>query len=385
MTTLTAMSAPPPTSAGPTSVPLRTIAATIAMVVAAYVAWQIFQEIAHVLQLIAIAFFFALVLNPAVDVFERKLKISRGLASAITFILGLAVLSALLYVFIRPLAEQIRIFIDTVPQYVADAQAGEGPAGDLIVRYNVDEYLRDNQDRLRDSLTESIGPAASIVSGVFSTVATLLTVLVLSFLMLLSGRNMLRAPLIFFEPATQERIRKVAADCAKAVSGYVAGNLVISIIAGVTTFVALRAVGVPYAAVLALWVAFADLIPLVGATLGAIPTVGIAFLSSIRSGVIVLVFYIVYQQIENHLLQPAVMSKTVHLNPLVILSSVLIGVDLAGVLGALIAIPVAGVIQVIGRDLFDHRTHRLKGEPTVGVDEVAISEAGTEKPSDQPS
>ncbi len=367
------MLTPSPSKPKP-AVPVRTIVATIALVVATYLSWLVVQEIANVLQLIAIAFFFALVLNPAVDMFERRLRIGRGLASSITFILGIALFSGLLYLFIRPLAEQVRIFIDTVPQFVADARDGKGPLGDLVVRYNIDEYLRENQDRLRDSLTASVGSVASIARGLFATVATLLTVLVLTFLMLLSGRNMLRSPLIFFEPATQTRIRQVASDCAKAVSGYVAGNLLISVIAGVATFIALTVVGVPYAAVLALWVAFADLIPLIGATLGAIPTVGIAFLNGARSGFIILGFYVFYQQLENHFLQPAVMSKTVHLNPLVVLSSVLIGVDLAGVLGALIAIPVAGVFQVVGRDLFDHRSHRLKGEPTIGVDEVPVSE-----------
>ncbi len=106
--------------------------------------------------------------------------------------------------------------------------------------------------------------------------------------------------------------------------------------------------------------------------MGAIPTIGVAFLHSIRSGVVMFIVYVIYQQIENHFIQTAVMSRTVNLNPLAVLVSVLIGVDLAGLLGALLAIPIAGVIQVVGRDLFDHRHHRLKGEVTIGADEIPI-------------
>lgn len=134
----------------------------------------------------------------------------------------------------------------------------------------------------------------------------------------------------------------------------------------------------PFREVLALWVAFADLIPLVGATLGAIPAVLVAFLQSTPLGIATLVFFVVYQQFENHVLQVTIMSRTVDLNPLVVLASVLIGVELTGILGALLAIPVAGVIQVIGRDILDNHRGGMKEEPTVGSDEVPVSEAKKE-------
>jgi predicted PurR-regulated permease PerM len=132
-------------------------------------------------------------------------------------------------------------------------------------------------------------------------------------------------------------------------------------------------VGVPFAGVLGLWVGFADLLPQVGATIGAIPTIAIAFLHSTGAGIAVVIFYIVYQQLENHLLQPVVMSRTVKLNPLGVLLSALVGVELAGFVGALLAIPAAGAIQVVVRDLWDDRQQRLKTIPTVGVDETPIT------------
>jgi hypothetical protein len=121
-------------------------------------------------------------------------------------------------------------------------------------------------------------------------------------------------------------------------------------------------------------VGFADLIPLVGATLGAIPTIGVAFLHSTTAGIGIVIFYIVYQQFENHVLQVQIMSRTVDINQLFVLVSVLVGVELFGILGALLAIPAAGVMQVIVRDLWDHRAGKPKDEPTIGEDRVPVEE-----------
>src|SRR5256886_10412057 len=146
---------------------------------------------------------------------------------------------------------------------------------------------------------------------------------------------MMRGGLNMLSPPTAERIQRVARDCARAITGYVAGNLLISVIAAFVTFVSLKILGVPFALVLAIWVAFADLIPLVGATLGAIPTILVALLHSTTAGIAMAIVYIVYQQFENHVLQVTIMARTVRLNPLVVLVSVLAGVELYGFLGAL--------------------------------------------------
>jgi predicted PurR-regulated permease PerM len=199
------------------------------------------------------------------------------------------------------------------------------------------------------------------------------TILVLAFLMVLEGPRILRNFFAMLEPKQANRFRRVAEDCAKAVTGYMAGNLLISAVAGSVSFIFLMIASVPFSGVLALWVAFADLIPLVGATLGAVPAVAVAFLHSTTAGVLTIIFFIAYQQFENHVLQVTVMSKTVDLNPLAVLVSVLVGVELAGIFGALLAIPAAGIIQVVARDIYDERRGRLKSEPTVGEAEVPVS------------
>jgi predicted PurR-regulated permease PerM len=142
----------------------------------------------------------------------------------------------------------------------------------------------------------------------------------------------------------------------------------------------LRILGVPFAFILALWVAFADLLPLVGATLGAIPPVFVAFLDSPGLGIATIVFFVVYQQFENHVLQPVVMSRTVKLNPLAVFVAVIVGVQLAGLLGALLAIPVAGALQVVVRDVWDERRGTVKQVLSVGADEAPLEDEAPVRP-----
>ena len=346
----------------------------IGLVVATYLMLRAIVLLAHIETLLVVAAFFAVVLTPAVDLLRRKAHFSRGLSTAVVFVVGLSLFAGLLYAFISPLVDQGRAFADNFPTYVSEAREGRGPAGDLVKRYNLDERLRDAQQGIENSVSNAGGGALKVAGKVLGGVASMLTVLVLSLMMILYGPDILKGGLAILDPPRRERVRAVASDCARALTGYVMGNLLISVIAGSVTFVALAIFGVPFAGVLSLWVAFADLIPLVGATLGAIPTIGVAFLHSTTAGIGMLIFYIVYQQFENHVLQVVIMSKTVQINQLFVLVSVLIGVELLGILGALLAIPAAGVLQVIVRDLWDHRRGKFKEEPTIGTDQVPVSE-----------
>ena len=170
----------------------------------------------------------------------------------------------------------------------------------------------------------------------------------------------------------RQRIHRVSADCAKSITGYISGNLLISVICGGLTYAALKIMGVPFAGLIAIFVGFADLIPLIGATLGAIVALIAAAFHSVPALIVVAIFFVAYQQLENHVLQPLILSRTVKLNPLAVIVAILVGVELAGILGALLAIPFAGIIQVIVRDVWDHRQGRLKDEPTTGEEQVPI-------------
>jgi predicted PurR-regulated permease PerM len=340
-----------------------------------YLGYKLAIKLSSVLILLVVALFFAVVLAPAVDVVQRRGHVRRGVATLLVFLVGLGLLVAMLYSFIRPLAEQATQFANDLPAQVEKARDGEGPVGDLVRRYDLEDYVQKNQDRLRESLTSLGAPALDIARSVFNGLFAAVTVMVLTILMLLQGPVLASAGLKLVPEERRAQVQRVAGDSARAVAGYVFGNLLISAIAGTATWIVLAILGVPYAGVIGLFVAFADLIPLVGATLGAIPTVALALLHSQTAGIVMLIFYIVYQQFENHVLQVTIMARTVRVNPLTVLISVLVGVELLGFLGALLAIPAAGVIQVVVRDVYDERRGRFKPEFTVGNDETPVSEA----------
>ena len=210
-----------------------------------------------------------------------------------------------------------------------------------------------------------------------SAIAASVTVFVLTFMILIEGNRIAAGVLSLVPDRHRDHVARVGSDCARAVTGYVTGNLLLSVIAGGTSFVAMLATGTPFAGLLALWVGITDLIPLVGALLGAIVVVLVALLHDPTAAIVMAVFFLVYQQLENHLLQPAVQSRTVKLNPLTVLVSALIGVELGGFLGALLAIPVAGVITVIIRDVHLGMREELRGI-TVGAEEEPVDEADHE-------
>ncbi len=337
--------------------PWRTILATVAVVIASYLLFLFIRAESRVFIRIIVAAFFAVVLSPAVDILDRRLH-RRALATSLVFLGCLGVIVLLLYVFLAPIVDQSDNLVSSLPELVDDAKAGRGPVGELVDRYNLDEYVEDNQDRLEEYLSSLSTPALNAARGVFNGVIAFLTISVLAFLMVLRGPQICVNALFLVPRRHRERVRVISADASRAISGYVLGNLLISIVAGVTTYALLLVLGVPYAGIIAVFVAVADVIPLIGATLGAIPTVGLSFLHSPAAGVIALIFYIVYQQFENHVLQPAVMARTVAVSPLVVIVSVLIGVELLGFLGALLAIPAAGVLSVVVRSLMLERSTR---------------------------
>jgi predicted PurR-regulated permease PerM len=192
------------------------------------------------------------------------------------------------------------------------------------------------------------------------------TIAFLTFFMLLEGPNWVDRFYGLLPAESQPRWRRVGNEIYRTIGGYVTGNLLISLIAGGSTTIVLLIFGVPYAVALGLVVAIFDLIPLAGATIALIIVGAVAFLHSILAGIVVVAFFIVYQQVENHLLQPVVYGRTVQLSPLLVLISVLIGAELAGILGALGAIPVAGALQVIVADWLQHRRARPAPLPQTG-------------------
>src|SRR4051794_34125613 len=343
-----------------------------------YLAWTVLSALTTVLSLLLVSAFFAIVLTPAVRFFERRAHMRRGLATLAVFVAGVVVFGALSYAFARPIYDSSSTFTKELPRTIRDAERGRGDIGHWLRDIGAQKWAHDNLPKLRRSLTSSNGPALSAGRAVLTGLVAIVTIGVLTFLLLLEGPAIMQFLMSLFPERRATRIRTVGGDAARAVTGYMAGNLLISLIAGLAIYIWLRALFIPFALVLALWVAFADMLPLIGATVGAIPAVFVALLDSPGAGIATLAFFVVYQQFENHVLQTTIMARTVKLNPLGVLLAVLAGVELAGLLGALLAIPVAGAIQVIARDVWDERRGRVKEVFSIGASEQPLPNDGPE-------
>jgi predicted PurR-regulated permease PerM len=346
----------------PGRVPWRTIIAVVVAAVGGYVAFLTLVALQRIITWLVVAGFFAIVLTPLVDFLVRRAHIRRTLAALIVFFVGLLTVAGLLYLLIQPIVSEITSFVNSFPKLVQDAQAGRGTIGHLIKKYDLVNQAKKYEPKLKSALSSSGGKALSLVRKVGNGVVAGLSILVLTFLLLSEGQRGLDNALGLLTPERQERARRIGRQSARAITGYMAGNVLISIIASAVTYIGLWIFGVPYRGVAAVWVGFADLIPLIGATLGAVPTVALALLHSLTAGIGMAVIYLVYQQFENHVLQVTIMARTVKLTPLAVLVSLLAGVQLFGLLGALLAIPLAGIIQVVGRDILQERRKRLGTE-----------------------
>jgi predicted PurR-regulated permease PerM len=361
----------------PTPGMVRTILTTIGLLLATALLLYIVLHSLQVITWMIVAAFFAVALYPVVNWVQNHWlgHRRRALATLIVFLVVLLVLAAIGTVFAVPLAREGSQFAGQLPNLIDEARAGRGPVGNLLERTNALQYVQDNQDRISSFARGLTSPAAGVLKGLATSVAGLATIFVLAYLMVLEGPKVVDGFVGLYNPRTGRRIRAVGGDCAKSVTGYLSGNLLISVICGVLTYIVLKVMGVPFAGLIALFVALADLIPLVGATLGAVVATIAAVVHSVPAAIAVIVFFLIYQQLENHLLQPLIMSRTVKLNPLTVIVAILVAVELAGILGALLAIPVASMIQVIARDVWDHRRGRPKAEPTIGEDRLPVSAA----------
>jgi predicted PurR-regulated permease PerM len=348
----------------------RTIIIAAALLVAVGVALWVAWVSRRVLIWTFVSAFLAVALSPAVDALQRRGLHRRGAAAAVVYILLIAVIAGLGALFIPTLVNQVNDLVDAAPGYVRDLTHGRGPLGFLETKYHVVERVQDavkgnGSGRLAGGATAALDVTRSVITFV----AGVVTIAFMTFFMLLEGDAWKDRFIALLPASGQPRAQHVASEIARTIGGYVSGNLLISIIAGFFTTIVLLVVGVPFALALGLLVAILDLIPLAGATLGAIIVTLVALTDSLTSALIVLGFFIVYQQLENHLLQPIVYGRTVQLSPLAILISVLIGAEVAGIIGALGAIPVAGTIQIV---ISDWLQHRRPPPPEDGVPETEL-------------
>jgi predicted PurR-regulated permease PerM len=335
----------------------RTILAVLGIVLAVFALLQVVLVARQVLSWMLIAVFFALALDPLVNFLMRRGIRRRGPAIGATYLLLLGAVVLLGVTFVPTLVDEVNNFIDAVPNYVEDLTEGRGRLGFLETDYHVVERVREAAAGTDLSRILGVsGTAVAVTKGVVTVIAATITIIVLTFFMLLEGPRWVERFYGLLPATSQPRWRRIGRDVYATVGGFVAGALTIALVAGITSALLLTVLSVSYAIALGLVVSLLDLIPLAGATIASILVTTVAVLDrGWTVGLIVLVWFIVYQQVENHVLYPLVYSKTVALSPLTILVAVLVGASLAGVLGAIAAIPIAGTIQVLLREWLQAR------------------------------
>ncbi len=345
----------------------RTVLRVVAIVVLSVIALYLVYRLRKPITWIVIAAFIAVALSEPVNRLQPRLR-RRGLAITVVFLGLIAVPILAGAILVPPLVKETNKLIDKVPAYANDVQdyvQKSKRLRSLEEDYNITEKIQDQAEKLPSKLGGAAGVLSDIGLGIVNSLFALITILILSAFMIGSGGSWIDGAIRSRPPPEHAMLRRAAHDISGAVVGYVAGALGQAMVAGVTAWIVLMILGVPYASALALIIALLDLIPLVGATVGAALVALVTIFNDFPTATIVwLIWSVIYQQIENTVIQPRIQSKTVKVQPIIVLIAVLFGSSLFGVLGALLAIPAAATIQICVREYRTYR--RITRETGVG-------------------
>ena len=337
---------------------VRIVLVVVCVAITLYLLWQLRKPISWLL----IAIFLAIALSPPVNWLSRHMR--RGFAIALTYLGLLAVPVLLIALIVPPLITEANNFADNVPRYADDVTEyvqKNKRLREINEDYDITQKLEEEAKKLPNRLGGAAGTLRDIGFGIVNSLFALITILVMTAFLLGSGRQWTDAFINSRPPEQRERLRRARDNMASAVGGYVAGALTIAAIAGVATYIVLLILGVPFRGPLAVIAGLFSLIPLVGATIAAVLIGIVTLFENFPTATIIWVIWaIAYQQIENHVIQPQIQKRTVNVQPFITIVAVLFGATLLGVLGALVAIPVAASVQILVREYVDLRTLSIK-------------------------
>jgi len=339
------------------NVPVKTILTTIFLVVLVYGTGKLLYRLRDLILLLIVGGFIALILNPLVDRLERR-KLRRGYAVLVVVTLATVLFGLLAFAFGYPLVNAITHLSNTLPIDVRNAEHGRGWIGHLFVKYHVSAWIIKNSSKLVSVAHGLSKPALAIGKGAVSMLLLLVTLVAFVILLMIEAPKIRTLIMTSLEPERAEQLQRVSTQISKAALGYVVGSLVMSALAAVVVFVTLLLLHVPFAFLFALWVLLVDFLPQVGGALAGIPTVLFAFAHSTTAGIVTTVVFVVYTLLQNHLLNPLIMSKAVRINPLNVFIAILVGAEVGSwvansfgaLVGVMLAIPVAAAIQVIVKE-----------------------------------
>jgi predicted PurR-regulated permease PerM len=340
---------------------VRIVLIVVAVAICLYLIYQVRKPLLWLL----LAIFLAAALSPPVNWLARRMR--RGFAVTIVFLCLLGVPILLIALIVPPIITEGTRFADNVPRYARDVTnfvEDNKRLREINKDYDITSKLEEEAKKLPDRLGGAAGTLRDVGFGIVNSLFALVTILVLTAFLLANGRTWTDRMIATRPPEQRQRLRRSLDRMGAAVGGYVAGALTIALIAGVATYIVLLILGVPFRAPLAVIAGLFSLIPLVGATIAAVLIAVVTLFENFPTATIIWVIWaIVYQQFENHVIQPQIQKRTVNVQPFITIVSVLFGATLLGVLGALVAIPVAASIQILFREYVDFRTLTLKREP----------------------
>jgi predicted PurR-regulated permease PerM len=332
---------------------LRTVLIVVAVVIVLYVIYLLRKPISW----LVIAAFIAIAVAGPVNALSRYMR--RGFAIALVYVTLLLIPVGVGALIIPSLVNQGQDLANNAPEYaqdVSDYVDRNQTLRNLNEDYDITGKIEDEAAKLPDKIPDAAGTLRDIGVGFVNSVFAALTIFILSIFMVSGGRRWIERFLESREPDQKERIGRAFDHIGAAVGNYVGGALLQALIAGITSFIVLSILNVPFAAPLALIVFFFDLIPLVGATLAAVLVAVVTLFVNFPVALIVWVIYAIgYQQVENYVIQPQIQRRAVAVEPFVVLVAVLFGGTLFGILGALLAIPAAASIQIAIREVMAYR------------------------------
>jgi predicted PurR-regulated permease PerM len=361
----------------------RTVLRVVTLVFLAIIFVAILKQASASLLYIFTAFFLTLALNSPVQAIARrlpgKMRGKRSVATSVSFIVVVLLFAGFMASIVPPLVKQTQTFINSVPQLVSDAHDQNTPLGNLIRRYNLEEPLNSATSDLTDKARNVSGSAIKTVGKVGTSLFAILTILVLTFMMLIEGPR----ALAFFHELIPKHKRKDAArlgkDMYRVVRGFVNGQVTLAALASLLIVPMLFILHIPYPIALMVLIFICGLIPMVGHTIGAVIVTLVALTVSPVTAVIILGYYILYQQIENYIVQPRIQANSTNMSPLLVFISVIVGVRFGGLVGGLFAIPVAGCIRILVLDYLIN--HEYISEASAPVVEETAKEAKISKVS----
>ncbi len=337
----------------------RTIVRTVAIVILSFILFSAIRQAQHALILIFTAFFLSLALNAPVHWIAQRIpgkkRGSRTLATGLSFFIVIALLAAFLASIVPPLVHQTSSFINRAPQLVQDLRSENSSLGHFVREHNLEPQVDKFSDQLADRLKNVSGSAVTTVTKITSSIFATLTILVLTFMMLIEGPHWLRLIRSLAPEDQWPHLEELGHDMYRVIRGYVNGQVTLAALAALLITPALFILHVSYPIALIFIIFVCGLIPLVGHTLGAIIVTTVALFTSPVSAIAILAYYILYQQIENYVVQPRIQANSTNMSPLLVFSSVIIGVNFGGLFGGLVAIPIAGCLRIALIDYLKHR------------------------------